>query len=46
MLVSVWLSPLNQKRLNIYNGKKIEKLPLNDERKKYLEYHRNNIFKK
>lgn len=46
MLVSVWLSPLNQKRLNIYNGKKIEKLPLNSERKKYLEYHRNNIFKK
>lgn len=46
MLVSPWISPMNQKRLNIYEGKKIEKLQLNDKRKEYLVYHRENIFKK
>lgn len=45
MLVSPWISPMNQKRLNIYEGKKIEKLQLNEKRKQYLEYHRENIFK-
>lgn len=46
MLVSPWISPMNQKRLNIYEGKKVEKLQLNDKRKQYLIYHRENIFKK
>ncbi len=45
MLVSPWISPMNQKRLNIYEGKKIDKLQLNDKRKEYLVYHRENIFK-
>lgn len=45
MIVSPWLSPMNQKRLNIYTGKKIKNLPLDDSRKAYLKYHRENIFK-
>jgi len=45
MMVSPWISPMNQKRLNIYEGKRIDKLQLNDKRKEYLEYHRINIFK-
>lgn len=43
--VSPWISPMNQKRLNIYSGKKILKLQLDQERCKYLEYHRKNIYK-
>lgn len=45
LIVSPWISPMNQKRLEIYNGKLIEKLQLDDERRFYLEYHRKNIFK-
>ncbi len=45
LLVSPWISPMNQKRLGIYNGKKIDNLPLDDKRKKYLEFHREFIFK-
>lgn len=45
MIVSPWISPVNQKRLGIYTGKLIDKLPLDDKRKKYLEFHRQNIFK-
>lgn len=45
LLVSPWLSPMNQKRLGIYSGKLIDKLPLDEKRKKYLLYHRKNIFK-
>ncbi len=43
--VSPWVSPMNQKRLNIYSGMKVPKLQLDDERCAYLEYHRTNIFK-
>lgn len=43
--VSPWLSPMNQKRLKITDGKKIEDLPLDQDRKRYLGYHRDNIFK-
>jgi hypothetical protein len=44
MLVSPWISPMNQKRLNIYNGKKIN---LSTTKKEiYLYYHREFIFKK
>lgn len=46
MLVSPWISPMNQKRLNIYEGRKIPRLQLNDKRKEYLAYHRENVFKK
>ncbi len=46
MLVSPWLSPMNQKRLGIYNGRKVEQLPLDEKREQYLSYHREYIFKK
>ena len=46
MMVSPWLSPMNQKRLSIYDGKSVPHLPLDSKRKKYLAYHRDNIFKK
>lgn len=45
MLVSPWLSPMNQKRLDIYNGKRIRTLPV-DGREEYLLYHREFVFKK
>lgn len=45
LVVSPWISPINQKRLGIYTGKIIEKLPLDEKRKKYLEFHREYIFK-
>jgi putative restriction endonuclease len=45
LLVSPWLSPMNQKRLDIYQGKLITNLPTDPEREKYLIYHRKNIFK-
>lgn len=44
MLVSPWISPMNQKRLNIYNGKKINLSTMKKET--YLYYHREFIFKK
>lgn len=45
LMVSPWISPMNQKRLNIRDGIKINTLPLDETRCKYLEYHRNEIFK-
>jgi putative restriction endonuclease len=45
LLVSPWLSPMNQKHLDIYIGKKIDKLPLDTNRLFYLQYHREHIFK-
>ena len=45
LIVSPWLSPMNQKRLNIYTGMLINKLPLDEKRKEYLKYHRENVFK-
>lgn len=45
LIVSPWISPMNQKRLGIYNGKMIDKLPIDDKRKKYLAFHREYIFK-
>ncbi len=45
MLVSPWISPMNQKRLNIFDGKKIKNLPT-EGREKYLYYHRECVFKK
>lgn len=43
--VSPWISPMNQKRLNIYDGMKIPKLQLDEEREKYLVYHREFVYK-
>lgn len=45
LIVSPWLSPMNQHKLNIYTGKIISQLPLDEKRKKYLKYHRENVFK-
>ena len=45
LIVSPWLSSMNQERLSIYTGKLIDKLNLDEERKEYLKYHRENILK-
>lgn len=45
LVVSPWISPMNQKRLGIYTGKLIDKLPLDKKRQEYLEFHREYIFK-
>ncbi len=45
MMVSPWLSPMNQKRLGIYDGKPVPHLPLDSKRKAYMVYHRDHIFK-
>lgn len=44
MLVSPWISPLNQKRLHIYNGKKVN--IITSKKEEYLFYHREFIFKR
>lgn len=45
IVVSPWISPMNQKRLGIYTGMKVPKLPLDEEREKYLTYHRKKVYK-
>lgn len=45
IIVSPWISPMNQKRLGIYTGMKVPKLPLDSEREHYLEYHREYVYK-
>lgn len=45
LIVSPWLSPMNQKRLGIYTGMLVERLNLDNKRIEYLRYHRENIFK-
>lgn len=45
IIMSPWISPMNQKRLGVYTGMKVPKLPLDKEREKYLEYHREYIYK-
>jgi putative restriction endonuclease len=43
LIVSPWLSPMNQKRLQIHDGKLISRLPVDGRRNAYLAYHRANI---
>ena len=43
--VSPWISPMNQKRLNIYSGMKVAKLQIDAERSSYLEYHKKHVYK-
>ena len=43
--VSPWISPMNQKRLGIYSGMKVPKLPLDEEREHYLQYHREYVYR-
>ena len=45
IIVSPWITPMNQKRLSIYNGMKIPYIPMDSKREEYLEYHRKNIYK-
>ena len=45
MIISNWLSPKNKQRLNLKDEEYFARLPIDDARKLYLEYHRNNIFK-
>lgn len=45
MMVSNWLSPSNQKNCQIKSGVFIQHLPLDEEREKYLQYHRQFVFK-
>lgn len=43
--VSNWLSPQNQKRIGLKNDSFFPLLPIDEERKKYLSYHRDIVFK-
>lgn len=43
--VSPWISPMNQKRLNIYSGMKVPKLQIDNDRISYLIYHREKVYK-
>lgn len=45
MIISNWLSPKNCRRLNLVNNTYYPRLPMDDFRKKYLEYHRSYVFK-
>lgn len=45
MMVSNWLSPTNQKICQIKHGVLIQHLPMDEEREKYLQYHRQFVFK-
>lgn len=44
--ISNWISIKTRNQLGIKEGMTINDLPLCEERNKYLDYHRNNIFKK
>lgn len=43
--VSSWFLMENQQRLGIYQGMRIESLPMDEERAAYMEYHRKYIYK-
>lgn len=45
VMISNWLSPKNQKRIGINNDQFVQLLPMDEERKKYLAYHRDCVFK-
>ena len=45
MLLSDWLSPANCKRLNLKNRIYIPRLPMDNKRIEYLDFHRKNIFR-
>lgn len=45
LVVSPWISPMNQKRLGIQTGMVISYLPIDEKRKEYLKYHREKIYK-
>lgn len=45
MVISNWISPSNVRRMNLENMKYYPKMPIDDMRIKYLEYHRSCVFK-
>ena len=45
IVLSNWISPANKKRLGVSDGQFIQMLPLDDERKVYLQFHRSSVFK-
>lgn len=45
IVISNWLSPSNRKRLGVTDGQFVQLLPLDDERKAYLQFHRQYVFK-
>ncbi|MDE6443451.1 MAG: HNH endonuclease [Muribaculaceae bacterium] len=45
IILSNWISPANKRRLGIVDGQFVQMLPLDDERKKYMAFHRSSVFK-
>lgn len=45
VVLSNWISPANKKRLGVTDGQFIQQLPLDEERKAYLNFHRCSVFK-
>lgn len=45
MHISNWLSPKNQERMGLQEGKFYQALPMDDRRENYLNYHRDFVFK-
>ncbi len=45
MIVSNWISPRNVQRMGLEDGKFYQSLPTGEDRLKYLEYHRECVFK-
>lgn len=45
MILSNWISPKNYERLGIVNDTYYQRLPIDEKRIEYLEYHRTSVFK-
>lgn len=45
MLVSQWLTPKNVDRIGLKNNTYIQRLPIDEDRMVYLEYHRKSVFR-
>lgn len=45
LIISQWLSPDARTKLKLNKIKKVNELPLDDERKQYLDYHRKFVFR-
>lgn len=45
IVLSNWISPANKRRLGIVEGQFVQSLPMDDERKSYMLFHRQSVFK-
>lgn len=45
IVLSNWISPLNKRRLGVTDGQLVQLLPLDEQRKIYLKFHRESVFK-